>query len=241
MAAGRGSRLGSNTDEKPKAYTQVGGKPLIRWQIEALKRGGVDSIAIAVGYRSESFKDLGADLVLNKHWASTNMVSTLLCARAFFDKPLIVSYSDIIYPASIVKSLVNSTPDPTIAYDPDWKSQWESRFDRPQDDAESFELDSEGRLLDIGQKVQDITDVKGQYLGLMKFTPGFFDALTKWAEENEAVLNRTDMTTLLRKFLDRGHRIMCEPVKESWFEVDTETDLDIANRWFEEGRFNEHG
>ena len=239
MAAGRGSRLGSNTDYKPKAFTLVGEKPLIKWQIDALKSGGVDSIAIAVGYRKESFRDLGVDLVVNENWASTNMVSTLLCARALFDQPLIVSYSDIIYPSSIVESLVNSTTEPTIAYDPHWKNQWESRFERPQDDAESFEFDSNGRLVDIGQKVEDISAVKGQYMGLMKFTPRFFDELIKWAEQNEAIMNKTDLTTLLRYLLQAGHTIKCEPVKESWFEVDTETDLNIANRWFEDGRFNE--
>ena len=46
LAAGRGERMRPLTDTVPKPLLEVGGKPLIVWQIEALVRGGFDDIVV---------------------------------------------------------------------------------------------------------------------------------------------------------------------------------------------------
>jgi MurNAc alpha-1-phosphate uridylyltransferase len=46
LAAGRGERMRPLTDRVPKALLEVGGKPLIAWQIERLAAGGFDDIVI---------------------------------------------------------------------------------------------------------------------------------------------------------------------------------------------------
>ena len=46
FAAGRGERMRPLTDAMPKPLLEVGGKPLIVWQIEALARAGIRQIVI---------------------------------------------------------------------------------------------------------------------------------------------------------------------------------------------------
>ena len=41
LAAGRGSRLLSLTEDRPKCLVEAGGKPLLAWQIEALRGAGI--------------------------------------------------------------------------------------------------------------------------------------------------------------------------------------------------------
>ena len=53
LAAGRGSRMKHLTSERPKCMVKLQGKPLIEWQLEALRAAGIDDIAIVTGYRHE--------------------------------------------------------------------------------------------------------------------------------------------------------------------------------------------
>jgi MurNAc alpha-1-phosphate uridylyltransferase len=46
LAAGRGERMRPLTDACPKPLLQVRGKPLIRWWLEALARGGVSDLVV---------------------------------------------------------------------------------------------------------------------------------------------------------------------------------------------------
>jgi len=50
VAAGRGRRLGTETDEIPKCMVKVGGRPILHWQLDALASAGVDDVVIVRGY-----------------------------------------------------------------------------------------------------------------------------------------------------------------------------------------------
>ena len=78
LAAGSGTRLRPYTDEKSKC--SYAGHSLIHHQLEALRRNGVTDITVG-GYKYECLEQLGVNLVVNEHYATTNMVSTLFCAR----------------------------------------------------------------------------------------------------------------------------------------------------------------
>ncbi|MFC0268698.1 sugar phosphate nucleotidyltransferase [Kushneria aurantia] len=53
LAAGRGSRMGELTAQRPKPLLEVGGRALIDYHIERLAHAGVDEIAINVSYLGE--------------------------------------------------------------------------------------------------------------------------------------------------------------------------------------------
>ncbi len=50
LAAGRGERLSPLTNRMPKALAEVGGKPLIAWQIERLAAAGFREVVINVAW-----------------------------------------------------------------------------------------------------------------------------------------------------------------------------------------------
>ncbi len=50
LAGGYGKRLRPLTETRPKPLVEVAGKPIIVWQIEWLKKQGIDEIVLAVGY-----------------------------------------------------------------------------------------------------------------------------------------------------------------------------------------------
>src|SRR5580658_4255630 len=72
LAAGRGSRMGHLGDDRPKCLVALEGKPLIERQIAALRRGGVEEIAVVRGYRAEMIDCPGLYYFANERWAETN-------------------------------------------------------------------------------------------------------------------------------------------------------------------------
>ena len=53
LAAGRGDRMRPLTDDAPKPLLEVGGKPLIVWQIEALARAGFRDIVVNAAHLAD--------------------------------------------------------------------------------------------------------------------------------------------------------------------------------------------
>ena len=62
MAGGKGSRLAALTkDEIPKPMTPFLGKPLLEWQLEQLKRYGIQRVTLVVGHLKEKIIDYFGD------------------------------------------------------------------------------------------------------------------------------------------------------------------------------------
>jgi len=53
LVGGFGKRLRPYTEELPKPLIQVAGRPILEWQIEWLKKYGINEFVLLVGYRKE--------------------------------------------------------------------------------------------------------------------------------------------------------------------------------------------
>jgi len=53
IAGGLGKRLRPLTEDRPKPLIEVGGRPIIEWQIRWLSRYGVDTVVVLAGYHRE--------------------------------------------------------------------------------------------------------------------------------------------------------------------------------------------
>ena len=228
LAAGRGSRMNNLTDDKPKCFNQVGGKSLLAWQMDAIKGGGIEDIHVVTGYKAGMFNSIGLKCINNPDWETTNMVSSLLCARALFSEPLLVSYSDILYNHEIVRALRESSHGAVISYDTAWRKLWNQRFDDPLDDAESFRVEEDGKIVEIGRRVNDIETINGQYMGLMKFDEIALSNIVVWAASHGETVRKTDMTTMLQGLITEGYPVHGLAIKGNWCEVDSEKDLLLA-------------
>jgi L-glutamine-phosphate cytidylyltransferase len=237
LAAGRGSRMGALTGDRPKCFVELQGRPLIERQIAALRQGGADAIGVARGYRAETINFPGLIYFDNPRWAETNMVMSLAKAASWLrSEPVIVSYGDIFYRSALVRGLAAAPGDLVISYDRQWHKLWAKRFDDPLADAETFRMDPGGRLLEIGGKPSHIDEIEGQYMGLLKFTPAAWQSVETLLNSFEpATRDRLDMTGLLRRLLQQKVAIGTFATDGQWGEIDHPEDVSVYEEMVRNG------
>jgi choline kinase len=232
LAAGRGSRMGEGTANIPKCMMMLGGKTLISRCVETLEDADIPrkEIGIVTGYRAEEVEQhvLGVQYFRNAEWETTNMFISLTKARDWLlNEPCIVCYSDIVFNKNAIIKLKNSQAKIALTYYSKYWELWEKRFENPLDDLETFK-ESKGKLLEIGRKPHSRDEVKGQYMGLLRFEP------QGWQIVEEAIkkpmpksVERLDMTTLLSHLLNLGTEIETIRTDELWLECDNLNDIKI--------------
>lgn len=236
LAAGRGSRLGERTRNKPKCMCALCGRTLLDRCLETLERAGISrpDIGIVTGYRSDMFRVPGVAYFHNEVWEQTNMFYSLTMAREWLERePCLVCYSDIVFAPEVIRLLADcAAPLAITSYTGYWEL-WQRRMDNPLEDLETFRADENGQLLEIGRKPQNRADIQGQFMGLLRFTPESWG----WVEETirhplPKTVDKLDMTTLLQGMLRRGYPIQVISTDALWLECDSAHDIEAYEREF---------
>lgn len=252
LAAGEGTRLRPLTENVPKSMVRIFGTTFLEKQIDNFKKCLIENIIVVTGYKSDKININGVKCIENKNYYKTNMVETLFCANDELVGDVIISYGDIIYDKEILKKLINSKEDITIVIDKKWEKYWNKRFDNPLDDAESLKINSNGDIIEIGQKINDILDVQGQYIGLMKFNSTGVKILKKFYEESKVkskngqnTLNpdipfeKSYMTDLLQGLINSGYALKPLIINGGWLELDSITDYELYQKMLKENSLRE--
>ena len=241
LAAGRGSRLGERTKDRPKCMCTLQGRTLLDRCLEVLEQAGIarKEIGIVTGYRSDMFTVPGVTYFHNEIWEQTNMFYSLTMADSCLkNEPCLVCYSDVVFSPSAIRALADSAaPLAITSYSGYWElwELWEKRMGNPLEDLGTFRTDAAGRLLEIGKKTKVRTDIQGQFMGLLRFTPESWEWVEKTIQEPlSKPLNKLDMTTLLQELLQRDYPIQAISTDELWLECDSEHDIEIYERYFGE-------
>jgi choline kinase len=230
LAAGRGKRMADLTDDRPKCLVELNGRPLIEWQLDALRKCGIETIGIVTGYKREMLASYELFEFHNPRWSKTQMVSSLMCAHDWLERDVcIVTYSDIFYEHDAIQSLVTLTDQLAITYDPNWQELWSARFADPLVDAESFRLNKDGTLAEIGNKPSSIQDIQGQYMGILRISPlGWRSMRSIQAAAPASIADKMQMTGLLQKCITQlGCIVRAIPYTNRWGEMDSAQDLKL--------------
>lgn len=103
LAAGLGTRMRPLTDNLPKPLLEAGGKPLIVWHIEALKKAGITDLVINTAWKGEKLVEVlgdGAQFDVNIQWShETEPLETaggiIRALPLLGDEPFVVVNGDI--------------------------------------------------------------------------------------------------------------------------------------------------
>jgi phosphoenolpyruvate phosphomutase len=129
LAASRGDGLEALTLDKPKVMLPVGGKPLMRWLVDAFKKEAINEITVVAGYKAEAIDTPGVKKVLNEQYATSGELVSLAAAAdagPLFESDLFVTYGDLLFRQYILKDLLQQDAEICVVVD---SSQAESGVD----------------------------------------------------------------------------------------------------------------
>ncbi len=235
LAAGEGQRLRPLTLDRPKCLVEYRKKPIIDYQIETMRECGIRDIVLIKGYRQETLERPGVRYVVNRDYATTNMVWTLFCAESLFNEDLLISYGDILYGSSILKPLLESKDDFAVTVSMNWKELWLKRMEDPLKDAETMKIDEKGCIRELGKKPRSYDEIQGQYMGLFKIRKGLLPAIKKIYHEADknAIYDGKNyrnmyMTSFIQLLIDKGIPVKAVKVTGEWLEIDHLDDLKVV-------------
>ncbi|MDX1458854.1 MAG: phosphocholine cytidylyltransferase family protein [Marinobacter sp.] len=250
LAAGQGTRLRPYTQDRPKCMVSLAGKPLLHHQLQALADCGIrDNLTVVAGYRAADLDALGARVVLNPQFDSTNMVRTLFCARDAMvpGEDLLISYGDIVYEPRVLQAVLDCNEEIGLAADREWRRLWQLRMEEPLDDAETFIMDEAGRVRELGKKPRSYDQVQAQYMGLIKVRgdrvqafKDAFDGLDREAMYDGKDFDNMYMTSFIQWLIDAGWPVKACLVDNGWLEVDTADELDAYARMAADGSLDRY-
>lgn len=126
LAAGVSRRLYPHTYNTPKCLLDVGGKPIIHYQLEAIESLGIQDVTMIVGYHREmlmdhvtsNFPNLNFNFIINHHYFETNTAYSVFLGRdALKDVDHVLMNADVVYPKELLSQTVNSSFETALAVD----------------------------------------------------------------------------------------------------------------------------
>ncbi len=248
VAAGRGRRLGSETEEIPKCMVKVAGRAILHRQLDALAAAGVDDVVVVRGYRGDKIAPPAGGpplrFVENPDWAANNIFTSLFYAEREMKDGFLFSYSDIVFAPEHARRLAEAPGPVALVIDRRWRDAYDGRTLHPVSEAELARVDGAGAaavVTRVGKRLVSEDEAAGEFIGLARFSAEGAAALADvWREANArgsgapfgaaATLNQAYLSDGLNALVARGVGLRPLFIDGLWREIDTEEDLARAEK-----------
>ncbi len=217
LAAGMGSRLASEMDDRPKGLMVLGERPIIEESIRKLAATGVERVVLVTGHMREAYEEFAQDfpgLVVTAHnprYRDSGSMYSLYCARGLLEGDFLLLESDLIYEERALREALSCRSDSCVLL-----SDWTRSGD------EVFVSVREGLLLAMSKDPSSLPEPPlGELVGITKVSAELFGHMTRFAEDAFRQDLMVDYETDCLVGVAGTHAIAC-PVAEGllWAEID---------------------
>ena len=231
LAAGKGQRLAPLTDYLPKCLIPIADRPLLSYQIGALRKWGVDKICVVAGSHKEKVEQFlknekGIRLIENPDYQTTNIIASFWYALAALDlmDDFIVIAGDVIFEDSIIQSLIaDKTGDLVLC------------VARKPCGEEEVKVMIEGNLITRLGKKLDPRQCTGEFLGVFKATrqvmPEIREMVSRIIDSKQVQGYLFDMIN--RLIQEKQRRVKAFDIRDAyWDDIDFPEDVHRVQQWF---------
>ncbi len=228
LAAGRGTRMKSLTDDCPKPMLLLDGRPILAHQIERLESAGIEKICIVVGYRAEMVTEYFAVHPPRKASLHYELQETQdgtgsaarLCKDFVADEPFLLTFGDIMVDASVYARLFELAGRAEIVLTV-------KRVDDPHRGAAVY-VDG-GRVVKIIEKPpRGSSTTNLNNAGIYVFSPRVFEKL---ARLQLSARGEYDLTDAVHESVTAGELVRWFEIESFWRDVGRPEDLAPASEF----------
>lgn len=225
LAAGRGTRMKSLTDDCPKPMLRVDGRPLLAHVIERMEEAGVREVLVITGYRAglveeyfEEHPSARARISYRLQQPQNGTGSAALLGREFADAdPVLMTFGDILVAPQIYRDLADGLKgaEAVLAL---------KEVDDPYQGAAVY---TEGaRVTRIIEKPpQGTSTTRWNNAGIFAFRPSIFTELERVPL---SARGEYELTDAIHQLLAGGHVLHWREIKGFWRDIGRPEDLPVA-------------
>jgi len=228
LGAGRGRRLEFLTRTLPKPLLPILGRPLVLWQLEALRALGVRETVLVVGHLADEIrsavgdgKSHGVAVSYARQEEPLGIAHALACAAPRLTRPFLCLLGDVFFEEADLAPLAAALDgaDAVLAVREETD---------PREVAHNFAvtLDGEGWVRAVEEKPSPPrAGWKG--VGLYLFRPQFLEVVA--TTPPSALRGERELTEAIQRHLDSGARVRAVACKGRDFNLSGPADLLAAN------------
>lgn len=234
IAAGSGRRIPEFSKTIPKSLIKINNKPLLKRQIDIMRRYKIDNISIVKGFKSNKINFKKIKYFYNKNYKKNEQLDSFFVAQEWFTDDLLVTFSDIIYENSIIEKMIKSKYDFTIAIQKNWKKKYKDRYDHSITQADKVFV-KDNKIKDIGKSLSK-NKTNGEFLGIFKISKNICNILIneyKFLKKTKKT-EKLQIHDFFRYLIKKNINIKPTYVNGKYMEIDTYNDFKIAKEMFNE-------
>jgi len=242
IAAGSGKRISEAIKDLPKSLVNVNGRPIIDYQIAALKKIGISDTVIITGPHGDKFNLTDVRYVKDQNYDEHDILGSLMEAREFIKNDVLILYSDIIFDVDVIRQVLATSGDIVIAVDMNWERAYAGRTEHPKSEAENILLDSANAIIKIRKNINDGDDTVGEFLGIIRLSPTGSEIFVKKYDElinnhqgkfqQAPSVPKAYLTDMIQELIDSNIEVKPAFISSKWCEIDTMQDLKNAEKLF---------
>ena len=231
LAAGAGERLQPLTTTRPKHLIKVGGKPILQFCLEAIKRADIDEAIIVTHYMRGAIhsyfgdgKSLGLKITYVEQPKILGTGDAAGVAEPYLDDDFVLVYGDLLFGQDAVKDVVSYFRRGETA-----AVMGVLQDDRPENNC-IIEQDDQNHVKRIVEKPAPGREPSNlANSGVYAFSKEVFDKLRQTKASVRGEWELTDAISMLAK---EGKTVVAVKLsKNDWFDVGRPWDLLDANVW----------
>ena len=245
LAAGQGSRLIKSTLGLPKPLIDINGTSLIQRQINLLQKKSISKITIIRGYKLDKFQLKNVNYVDDRKFDEHDQLGSLIAGIHEIKDDVLIIFGDILFDENIIKQMILTEEEITVAVDANWRKSYEIRSDNP--------IELAGKVLIKNNKILEFSEnipIKkegfeiAEFLGLIKIkknkTEQIKNILQELMENHKGKFHDAKsfqyakLTDFLQELITLKFKITPVFINGNWCEIDTPMDLELARKKFQD-------